>query len=322
MSNHDLIRGYGRPAMLGGPPNGDSGALVVRWHGTSNYELDFHERVVLLDAFFDRGPRTRPLGFSAVEVTRADAILIGHPHYDHIGNAAEIAEKTGASVVVHPMGADVLVRDGLNAGQIIEALGRDGGESLEFPGFTVQVIHGLHADLTHSERQASLQALLDARMLWESDLGPLSPAEEAQQAEVKRRGISTPEVYTEATMCIVVDIDGFRIVFRDSAGPVSDEEREFFTRHPGCDLAIVGFAGRPLVRRQLAEATLPLIEAYQPRIVLPCHHDDLYPALTDMPTEPLKMAVRERFPDIKVLQPVYLEPIQIGLKNRVAIVGE
>ena len=85
------------------------------------------------------------------------------------------------------------------------------------------------------------------------------------------------------------DIDGYRIVYRDSGGPVSGEERAFFAASPGCDLAIVGFIGRPLMRRQLREATMPLIETYQPRAVIPCHHDDLYPVFIDLATEPLKM---------------------------------
>ena len=73
-------------------------------------------------------------------------------------------------------------------------------------------------------------------------------------------------------------------MYRDSGGPVSEEERAFFAASPGCDLAIVGFIGRPLVRRQLKEATMPLIETYQPRAVIPCHHDVLYPMFIDLAT--------------------------------------
>jgi hypothetical protein len=71
------VLGYRRPAMLGGPDNPDPGALTVRWYGTSNFELNFAGRVVLLDTFYDRGPRMRGLGFRPGEVVRADAVLIG-----------------------------------------------------------------------------------------------------------------------------------------------------------------------------------------------------------------------------------------------------
>jgi len=113
--NTDTVLGYRRPAMLGGPVSPDPDALTIRWYGTSNFELNFHDRVVLLDTFYDRGPRMRGLGFRPDEVVRADAVLIGHSHYDHISDAAQVASATGAPVVVHPLGADVLTQGGLDA---------------------------------------------------------------------------------------------------------------------------------------------------------------------------------------------------------------
>ncbi|HMG64497.1 MAG TPA: hypothetical protein VK599_16260, partial [Streptosporangiaceae bacterium] len=69
--NTDAVLGYRRPAMLGGPASPDPDALTVRWYGTSNYELNFRDRVVLLDTFYDRGPRMLGLGFAPDEVVRA-----------------------------------------------------------------------------------------------------------------------------------------------------------------------------------------------------------------------------------------------------------
>jgi L-ascorbate metabolism protein UlaG (beta-lactamase superfamily) len=313
--NSDSVLGYRRPAMLGGAASADPDALTIRWYGTSNYELNFRDRVVLLDTFYDRGPRMRGLGFRPDEVVRADAVLIGHPHYDHMSDAAQVALQTGAPVVIHPLGADVLIRGGLDAAQIMSVTGRGAGDVLEFPEFTLRVLHGFHAELGHPEQQVSLQALIDARRVWERDLPPVTDDEEAYAAAVRERGNMAPEVMTEGTMCLVIDIDGYRIVFRDSGGPVSEEEREFFAASPGCDLAIVGFIGRPLVRRQLKEATMPLIETYQPKAVLPCHHDDLYPVFIDLATEPLKMRVHEQLPESRTIQPVYVEPVTVGLKT-------
>ncbi len=77
MLNSDSVLGYRRPAMLGGEASADPGALTIRWYGTSNYELNFRDRVVLLDTFYDRGPRMRGLGFRPDEVVRADAVSRG-----------------------------------------------------------------------------------------------------------------------------------------------------------------------------------------------------------------------------------------------------
>jgi L-ascorbate metabolism protein UlaG (beta-lactamase superfamily) len=322
VTNTDSVLGYRRPAMLGGPASTDPDALTIRWYGTSNYELNFRDRVVLLDTFYDRGPRMRGVGFTPSEVTRADAVLIGHPHYDHMSDAAQVAVQTGAPVVIHPLGADVLTRGGVDPAKITSVTGLGEGDVLEFPEFTLRVIHGFHAELGHPEQQVSLKALIEARQVWERDMGPVTADEEAHAAAVRERGSMAPEVMTEGTMCLVIDIDGYRIVYRDSGGPVSAEERAFFSANPGCDLAIVGFVGRPLVRRQLKEATMPLVETYQPKIVMPCHHDDLYPVFIDMATEPLKMRVHEELPAASTVQPVYVEPVTVGLKSGIITQGD
>src|ERR1700748_3392454 len=156
MISSDSVLGYRRPAMLGGAASADPDALTIRWYGTSNYELNFRDRVVLLDTFYDRGPRMRGLGFRPDEVTRADAVLIGHPHYDHMSDAAQVALQTGAPVVIHPLGADVLTRRGLAAAKSMSVPGRGEGDVREFPESTLRVIHGCHAELGHPELQMGL----------------------------------------------------------------------------------------------------------------------------------------------------------------------
>jgi hypothetical protein len=67
---------------------------------------------------------------------------------------------------------------------------------------------------------------------------------------------------------------------------------------------------------------MPLIETYQPKAVLPCHHDDLYPVFIDLATEPLKMRVHEELPESRTIQPVYVEPVTIGLKTGLISQGD
>jgi hypothetical protein len=122
-------------------------------------------------------------------------------------------------------------------------------------------------------------------------------------------------VIQEATMCIVFEIGDFKIAYRDSAGPISEEEDRYFDSIGGVDLAIVGFIGRTLMRRQLDERTLPLVERYQPKIVMAAHHDDLYPVFLDLATEPLRTAVSHVLPEATTVAPVYLEPVRIDMST-------
>ena len=73
--------------------------LALRWTGFSNYELVYNGRIILLDAYYDRGSFFPPLGVKAADIKKADVILLGHGHVDHMSDAASIGAQTGAMVV-------------------------------------------------------------------------------------------------------------------------------------------------------------------------------------------------------------------------------
>lgn len=314
------------PAMLGGPIDTHPDVLTLRWLGTANFEVTFRDSVLLLDCFYDRGPRMRPLGFSPEDVVRAQQIFIGHPHFDHISDAAQVASQTGATVVGHPIAADVVIEQGLPARQTLGVTGLGDGDFIEYPEFKVRVLHGYHL---FSEQEPApnprpaVDALRVARGEWESDEPPLTPEEEEWSARVHAKGASNPRVLEEATMCVIFEFGDFKLVYRDSAGPISKEEAGYFSTVDSVDAAIVGFTGRPLMRRQLDERTMPMVELYRPKVLMAAHHDDLFPVFMDMATEPLKMAVSHALPGTTTVAPVYLEPVRIHMPTgRVLQPGE
>ena len=73
--------------------------LALRWIGFSNFELVYNGRVVLLDAYYDRGSEYPPLGVAAADIKTADVILMGHGHFDHMSDAASIGARTKALLV-------------------------------------------------------------------------------------------------------------------------------------------------------------------------------------------------------------------------------
>ncbi len=308
---------FSTPAMLGGPLDPRPDVLTLRWLGTANFELTFGGHVLLLDCFYDRGPRMRPLGFGPSDVVRADQIFIGHPHFDHISDAAQVAARTGATVVGHPIAAEVVMHEGLPERQTKSVTGLGDGDVVDLGDIRVRVLHGFHlmADEDEPDPRPNIDLLRQARAVWESDLGPLTPEEEAHRAAVMARGSMDKRVLEEATMCMVFEIGDFRLVYRDSAGPISAEEQAYFSRTGGVVAAIVGFIGRPLMRRQLDERTLPLVELYRPKVLLAAHHDDLYPMFLDMATEPLRMAVSHLLPGTTTVAPVYLEPVRLDVSS-------
>src|SRR5262249_8357601 len=75
-------------AATGGAMPRSAHTLAVRWTGYGNFELVYGGHILLLDAYYDRGSLYPSLGVTAGDIRRADAILIGHGHFDHMSDAA------------------------------------------------------------------------------------------------------------------------------------------------------------------------------------------------------------------------------------------
>src|ERR1700693_4875891 len=111
--------------------------LAVRWIGFSNFELVYNGRIILLDAYYDRGTQYPPLGVTAADIKTADLILMGHGHFDHMSDAALIGARTKALLVGAAVTTDKLSTQPIPLQQVKTVTGR-GGEILKFDNFTVE----------------------------------------------------------------------------------------------------------------------------------------------------------------------------------------
>src|SRR4051812_48130649 len=69
----------------------------LTWLGHASWELKTQQHTLLIDPFLDDS-RTAPI--KAKDVA-ADFILVSHGHFDHIADAATIANRTGGTVVAN-----------------------------------------------------------------------------------------------------------------------------------------------------------------------------------------------------------------------------
>jgi L-ascorbate metabolism protein UlaG (beta-lactamase superfamily) len=247
----------------GGLAPRDPHTLAVRWAGYSNFELAYGGKIILLDAYFDRGSNYPPLGFKARDVTRADVILIGHGHFDHmsdaIGEYPHRRHHRGA-----PVTTDKLAAQQVPATQILAVTGL-GGELLKFDGFSVEPILARHG-----------QPDPQVTTVMEGALGALSPepgtAQEAEERAIRARGVSDPRVIGEGTIAYLIALDsGFRIIYRDSGGRVTDQEKAVMARAGDVDLALVAVAAEYLVPLTAREA-LEHMRLYRPEGYMRAHH--------------------------------------------------
>jgi L-ascorbate metabolism protein UlaG (beta-lactamase superfamily) len=84
-------------------------ATRVRWLGHACLLFESDGRRVLVDPFLTGNPAA---AVKAGDV-QADAILISHGHADHVGDAVDIARRTGATVVANYEIAQWLQKQGL-----------------------------------------------------------------------------------------------------------------------------------------------------------------------------------------------------------------
>jgi L-ascorbate metabolism protein UlaG (beta-lactamase superfamily) len=293
----------------GGPFPRDARTLVLRWTGFANFEMVYNGQVVLLDAYIDRGSYFPPLGFKAADVRRADLILIGHGHVDHMSDAASIGARTGATVVGAPITTEKLLTQAINPKQVRTVTGR-GGELLRFPGFTVEPILG-----RHGEPPAGVVTAFQAAL--RATTTPPTPEQQAELAEIRKRGIAgDPRVVTEGTIAYLITLDnGFRLYVRDSGGRVTDYEKAVMEKVGRVDVALVAVSAS-FVQELTVPAALEHLRTYRPDVYIPSHHDGAHGTLWRA-TEPLFQAIKDERPEIVTVSRGYREPVCFNTENNI-----
>ncbi len=73
------------------------GDVIVKWHGHANFQItSAGGKNILIDPWFEGNPSCST---QLSDVKNIDYILITHDHFDHMGNAVDIAQSTKATVI-------------------------------------------------------------------------------------------------------------------------------------------------------------------------------------------------------------------------------
>ncbi|HEX6312200.1 MAG TPA: MBL fold metallo-hydrolase [Acidimicrobiia bacterium] len=289
-------------------------ATTLDWLGTATYRLTVDDTVIFLDGYIERVPSAPPVGLRLDEIERADHVLVGHSHFDHLWGVERIAAQTGAQVVGSYETVRMLVEAGTPEEQLTWVAG---GEPLLLgDDIRVRVFPSLHTCLwclgpldATTENHGDLgvpqherdRRLADTLAPWFDEREVLEHLESGPHA----RGDGGPLLF-------LVETPSGSVLWQDSAGcwtPLLNELRP--------DVALLAAVGRPNrdgdpYQGSLAQFVADEVELLQPSQVALCHHDDWLPPVTSaLGVEPFADELRRRELPAELLDIGYLEGRQI-----------
>jgi L-ascorbate metabolism protein UlaG (beta-lactamase superfamily) len=288
---------------------------TLDWLGTATWRLAVGDLVLFLDAYMDRIPEAPSVGLSVKDVERADFVLVGHSHFDHLAGAEVIAANTGAKIIGSHETCRVMREHGVPEGQLLAS---SGGERHGLaPGVTVRVFPSIHS---------CTWILTDA-----------------QSGEVETGHTGLTQVERAACPGLVQRIlgmsgtpEGQRILdhVRSSAGSLSDggplvylietpDARIFFQDTSGCwggvldsidaDIAILAASGRPNVDGEPIQGSMAQFIAMQTKLlgaryVFLGHQDNWMPPVTapSFDMAPVRGEILREVPGVELVEVGYL----------------
>ena len=251
-----------RPDFVVGNPVA-AGELSIRWFGTAAYRFEYSGVVLWIDPWFSR-QGLFALRFRALEpvrkevdqyMDRADAIAIGHSHYDHAADLPYIAPKTGAVVYGSDSTANILRAYGTDESQIRVVTG---GDTVEEGPFKITFVSSAHGSLM-------------GRIPGDFDIGP------EIQPPLKATDFGHGEVFG-----LLVEVEGYRIYHKGSAAIVEESESEV-----RADLLLLGIS----LRADTKLFVYRMVEMVDPQILMPMHYDFFFRPLR----KGLRLVPRTRF---------------------------
>lgn len=118
--------------------------IKIKWLGINGFEFSFNGKTILLDPYVTRNLKAvcKPSAISKY-ISKADYIFIGHSHWDHLADTAEIIRQTGAKVIGSQTTANICRAQKVQEDKIIEIAA---GEVIKYSDFNVTFFESRHKE--------------------------------------------------------------------------------------------------------------------------------------------------------------------------------
>ncbi len=293
--------------------------VTLEWLGVSTFRLTVGDLVLFLDAYIDRVPQAPPVGIATADVDRADFVLIGHSHFDHLWGAERIAARTGATVI----GSHETVRLLHDADAIPEAqlMAVAGGEPIHLTDdVRVRVFPALHSCIWATMGGADDACLGDVGVAHQERTARVDRAMSLMHGGALGQDVAAHLAASDrrprgdgGALAYLVETPEGSIFWKDTSGHWSGVLRDL---RP--DVAILAATGRGNVDGEPTQGTLAgfvasEVELLRPGTVTLCHHDDWMPPLTKaIDPAPIRAEIARRAPGATFVGLEYLQPFRVG----------
>jgi len=229
--------------------------VTLTYLGVAGWQIDSGSATILVDPYFSRPALDKPITPDAAAIaahapSRADAIVVGHSHVDHLLDAPSVALRTGAQLIGSESTARFARASGVPDDHIIAV---KGGEDYELGAFSLRVIPSLHSALDH--KHGAIGRVIE---------NPALPMTFDQFAE-------------GGTFAYLIRVGGHEVLAFDTANFI---ERELEGIHP--DIAIIA----PGLRGEIHDYTCRLLHVLgDPPLVYATHFDDWKGSAVDEPLD-------------------------------------
>ena len=226
----------------------DEQAIELTYLGTAGFIIKNQQRTVVLDPYLSRIGVTellRPLHTNTAllkkYIPKANDVLIGHAHYDHILDAPDLCKQTGARLIGSRATCMVGQAAGLPESQLVETEGR---EDIACGAWTVRGLPSIHG-----------KAIM-GRIPIPGDI--LSPPVWPPKMLDLKHGL---------VLNWLVDTGKLKIVHIDSADFIAEE-----LKGVQADVVCLCAIGRKYRPNYVKE----VVELLKPKWIVPCHWDTMF----------------------------------------------
>jgi L-ascorbate metabolism protein UlaG (beta-lactamase superfamily) len=288
--------------------------ITLDWLGCATFRLTIDNLVVFLDAYMDRVPSAPPVGLSTADVDRADFVLVGHSHFDHLAGAELIARNMGARIIGSNESCRVMTECDVPGDQLLPS---QGGERHRLSDtVTARVLPSIHSCLWAGAPRIDEACSGDLGLCEDerrSLLRERNPFRGVDPAIVEHMRSATGSQRDGGALVYLIETPYGSIFYQDTSGCWSGVLAQL---HP--DIAILAVAARPNhdgepYQGSMAQFLAMEASLLQPKTVFLGHHDNWLGRADFVPvdTSPVRREFSITAPETELREMGYLERVPV-----------